>query len=58
MTRKAKSRHEIAQEYGISVRTLYRWIKNSQLAFPNGVISPKDQDLLYEKFGKPVGQTV
>jgi transposase-like protein len=50
MTQKAKSRQEIAQEYGISARTLCRWIKKNQLLIPNGLISPKDQDLINEKF--------
>lgn len=58
MTQKAKSRQEIAQEYGISARTLYRWIKKNQLLIPNGLISPKDQDLINNKFGLQASQKI
>jgi transposase-like protein len=53
MTRKAKSRQEIAREYGISARTLTRWIQRQGLPIPKGLVSPIDQELIYEKFGKP-----
>jgi transposase-like protein len=53
MTRKAKSRQEIARDYGISARTLTRWIHRGGLNIPKGPISPRNQDLIYEKFGKP-----
>lgn len=56
MTQKAKSRQEIAEEFGISVKTLSRWILKEKLQIPQGLISPKDQDLIYEKFGKGIGQ--
>ncbi len=56
MTQKAKSRQEIAQEYGISARTLCRWLKKNQLFIPNGLISPKDQDLINKKFRLQVTQ--
>lgn len=52
MTRKAKSRQEIAEEYGVSTRTLSRWIQNHDLLIPKGLICPKDQEVIYEKFGK------
>lgn len=53
MTQKAKSRQEIAHEYGVSSRTLTRWIQKSGLVIPRGLVSPKNQDFIYEKFGKP-----
>jgi hypothetical protein len=56
MNQKAKSRQEIAQEYGISARTLCRWIKKNQLLIPNGLISPKDQDQINKKFRFQVPQ--
>lgn len=54
MTQKAKSRQEIAQEYGVSARALSRWIQKSGLPIPNGLVSPKGQQKIYEEFGKPV----
>jgi transposase-like protein len=54
MTQKAKSRQEIAQEYGVSAKTLSRWILKEKLQIAQGLISPKDQELIYEKFGKAI----
>jgi hypothetical protein len=50
MTRKAKSRQEIANEFGISSKTLSRWFLKENLQIPKGLISPKNQDVIYEKF--------
>lgn len=50
MTQKAKSRQEIAEEFGISAKTLSRWFLRENLIIPKGLISPKNQDLIYEKF--------
>lgn len=58
MTRKAKSRKEIALEFGISTRTLSRWFQKEKLTIAAGLISPRDQDLIYEKFGKSVRHPV
>ncbi|TNF44858.1 MAG: helix-turn-helix domain-containing protein [Cytophagales bacterium] len=44
MSRKAKSRQEIAQEFGISAKTLSRWFLKEKLNIPKGLISPKNQD--------------
>lgn len=54
MTQKAKSRQEIAQEFGISAKTLSRWLLKENLEIPRGLISPKDQQVIYEKFGNSV----
>ncbi|MHA7129954.1 helix-turn-helix domain-containing protein [Algoriphagus namhaensis] len=51
--KQAKSRQEIAEEYGISSRTLTRWLHKAELDLPKGLLSPKSQKLIYEKFGKP-----
>lgn len=53
MTKKAKSRQEIAQEYGISTRTLSRWFQKNNLSIPKGLLSPKIQELIYQEYGKP-----
>jgi transposase-like protein len=43
----------VAQEYGIGVRTLRRWIRGQGLDIPSGTLSPKSQALLYRAFGPP-----
>jgi len=53
MIRKAKSRQEIALEYGISSKTLSRWLQRADLKLPKGLVSPKFQEIIYKKFGKP-----
>jgi hypothetical protein len=50
---KAKSRQEVAAEYGISVRTLNRWFKKVNLDIPSGLIDPLHSEIIYQAFGKP-----
>ena len=42
--RQAKTRAQIAEEYGISVKTLKKWIKDSGVNLPTGLISPAWQE--------------
>jgi len=49
----AKSRKEVAEEYGISERTLYRWFKKANLRLPPGLIDPYHLQFIYETFGDP-----
>jgi transposase len=49
----AKSRKEVAKEYGISERTLYRWFKKANLTIPPGLIDPNHLQIIYETFGDP-----
>lgn len=42
--KQAKSRQEIAEEYGISPRTLLRWLQKAELDLPTGLVSPKYPD--------------
>jgi len=50
---KAKNRQEVAEEYGISVRTLNRWFKKANLEIPSGLIDPYHLRIIYETFGIP-----
>jgi transposase len=45
-TIKLKSRKEIAEELGISTRTLKRWTKKFEIEIPSGLICPKIQKAL------------
>ena len=51
--KKAKTRQEIAEEYGISRRTLQRWLKKEQIRVHSGLITPKEQEKIYRCFGYP-----
>ena len=53
MTMKCKTRLEIASEYGICRKTLYNWLKSEGLVLKNRFITPKEVQIIYEKFGKP-----
>lgn len=50
---KAKSRKQIADEYGISPRTLRRWLKKYDIVLPKRLLCSKEQQMIYESFGHP-----
>lgn len=47
----AKSRQEIANELGISTKTLNRWLKKHKIKVSSGLITPKESQLIYQIFG-------
>ena len=49
----AKTKKQIAEEYGICRKTLSRWLKKETIKTSNGLITPKEQEIIYGKFGKP-----
>lgn len=48
-----KSRKEIATELGVSRKTLYNIFKKNEILISSGLISPSDQDLIYQHLRKP-----
>ena len=52
--KQVKTRQEIAQEFGISRRTFQRWLKKHNIVLPSGLVTPKVQAQIYEKFGFPI----
>jgi len=46
----AKTRKQIAEEYNICRKTFNRWLKKHNINLTNGVISPKEQEIIYKKF--------
>ncbi len=50
---KAKTRQEIANEYGVDRKTLYRWLKKKNIQISSGLVTPKEQDIIYNQLGKP-----
>jgi phage antirepressor YoqD-like protein len=49
----AKSKQQIAEEYGICTKTLNKWLRENNIKFKRGLINPKQQDLIYKKLGIP-----
>jgi DNA-binding transcriptional regulator YiaG len=50
------SKSELANQYGISVRTLAKWLENiPELVIDKNVrlLTPKQVKLIYEKLGEP-----
>jgi predicted site-specific integrase-resolvase len=50
---KAKTRQEVAQEYGIDRKTLYRWLIKAKIKIPSGLIKPCNLKIIYKSFGVP-----
>jgi transposase-like protein len=50
----AKSRSQLAGEYGIHRKTLAAWIRRHQLPITTGNLCAKEQELIYKTFGKPI----
>lgn len=50
---RAKTRQEIANEFGINRKTLYRWLKNENLQLKNRLVTPDEQAAIYKLFGFP-----
>ena len=48
-----KTRQQIANEYGISTRTLRRWLTQNDITLPSRLLGPKEQELIYQTFGRP-----
>lgn len=53
MYNKVKTRQEVAQEYGISRRTFYNWLQREGIKLTNRLITPKEQQEIYDKLGRP-----
>ncbi len=54
MILQAKTRNEVAAEYGISTRTLKRWLQKHNITITErNLISPKDLKVIYVAFGNP-----
>ena len=50
---RVKTRQQIANEYGVTRKTLYSWLKKEKIELPQSLISPKEQTVIYNKFGNP-----
>jgi hypothetical protein len=50
---KAATREEVANQYGITSKTLARWLKKSNITLPPGRIDPLHLEIIYLTFGYP-----
>lgn len=54
MNENVKTRQQIADEYGIDRKTLYRWFQEKNISLRGKrLISVSEQELIYETFGEP-----
>ncbi len=54
---RAKSRQQIADEYGISAKTLARWLQRENIQVTKGLVTPREQELIYAAFGQTEKKT-
>jgi predicted DNA-binding protein (UPF0251 family) len=50
---KAKTRKQMAREYGVNRRTFYRMLKRADIKVSHGLITPEEQREIYSKLGDP-----
>ncbi|RAU82729.1 helix-turn-helix domain-containing protein [Pontibacter arcticus] len=48
-----KTRQLIADEYGITRKTLYNWLKKEGIELHNRLITPREQQVIYDRLGHP-----
>lgn len=48
-----KTRQQIADEYGVSTKTLNNWLILHDIILPKCGVTPKYQKLIYEALGYP-----
>jgi hypothetical protein len=53
MKNNARTRKELSDQYGVCRRTFNRWLKRNKIELQNGLITPKEQELIYSKLGHP-----
>ncbi len=49
----AKTRQQIAEEYGVCTKTLNKWLRTNNINIGRGLITPKEQKMIYLKLGFP-----
>lgn len=48
-----KTRQQMALEYGVCAKTFRKLLKSEKIELGNGLITPKMQDLIYDRLGVP-----
>lgn len=50
---KAKTRQDVAKEYGICIKTLNRRLDKANIIVETGIVFPKTLKIIYDTFGVP-----
>ncbi len=53
MIESSKTRGQFCNEYQVSTKTFKKWLKESLIDLPTGLIYPHKQKEIYEKLGEP-----
>jgi transposase-like protein len=53
LLKNAKTRQELAAEYGVCSKTFNKWLKKYWIEMDRGLINPKEQEIIYSKLGIP-----
>lgn len=48
-----KTKQQMADEYGICRKTFNKLLHKNHINLDRGLISPKEQDIIYKELGKP-----
>jgi hypothetical protein len=48
-----KTRQQLADEYGVCRKTFLRLLRKKRVRLEKGLISPKDQMVIYDRLGYP-----
>ena len=49
----AKTKQQLADEYGVCSKTFNKWLKKHNVEVDCGLITPKEQEIIYSKLGVP-----
>lgn len=49
----AKSKKELASEFGVCPKTFTRWLKRENIRTSRELYTPKGQEMIYKIFGRP-----
>jgi hypothetical protein len=49
-----KTKQQMADEYGVCRKTFNKLLRKKRIRLDRGLISPKDQQNIYDKLGRPV----
>ncbi len=49
----AKTRYQIAEEYGVCTKTFSKWLIKNKINIGPGLITPKEQEIIHSKLGFP-----
>lgn len=50
---KPRTKKELANLYGVNIKTLSNWFKKKNIEVPRGAIMPADLEKIFEKIGHP-----